>query len=110
MKVGDTAQFVSPDGEVEVLFTPMNGKDEQDHPITGLNPFGNGEVAIRGDGEIHTIRNSCMSNMTCRFIDTDNVIHTYDGPLSTPRPIEVDGDDEGTHVCTGGGNTPVVCS
>jgi hypothetical protein len=110
MKVGDTAQFVSPDGEVEVLFTPMDGHDQQDKPITGLNPFGSGQVAIRGDGEIHTVRNSCMSNMTCRVIDTEDVVHTYKGSLSTPTPISADGDDEGTHVCTGGGNTPVVCT
>jgi hypothetical protein len=113
MKVHDKVKFLSPDGTVQVKFKPegANGKDES--AVNGLYPFGEKHKKIIGDSQpTFEVINSCKSLMSCSIIK-DGAIYTYEGRLAPGArwPNEdTDRKDSGTHICTGGGDKPVVCN
>jgi hypothetical protein len=110
MRVGDHVTFVSPDGTVDVNFTPIAAKDLEGNDVDGLYPFGKANIRITGDCQAHRVIHSCKARMTCRIIDEDKVVHTYDGPVSNYKLGDDDDSDGGTNVCTGGtGTTQVKC-
>lgn len=113
MKVHDKVQFMSPDGTVQVKFTPEHAKAEKGgHPVTGLFPFGKDHEVILADSKTEfKVLHSCKSLMSCSIVK-DGVVYTYEGRLAPgarwPNEDAID-EDSGTHVCTGGGGNPVVC-
>ena len=112
MQVGDHVRFLSPDGVVQVKFTPELAKDANGNPVLDV-PFGTDNTVVRGpDNDILDVKNSCKALMTCSLIK-DGVVYTWKGPLALGAPHDEwtkEGYAEGgTHVCTGGGGNPVVC-
>ena len=112
MQVGDHVHFVSPDGIVQVKFTPELAKDERDNPVLDV-PFGPDNIIVRGpDNDLLDVEKSCKALMTCSLIK-DGVVYTWKGPLALGAPRDEWTKEQyaqgGTHVCTGGGSNPVVC-
>jgi hypothetical protein len=112
MKVHDKVKFLSPDGTVEVKFTPEDAKDQDGNPVTGLYPFGTEHIKIKGDTEKpFEVIHSCKSLMTCSIIK-NGVRIGWKGAMAASEAPEWDEGEYakgGTHVCTRGGDKPVVC-
>ena len=115
MKVGDEVYFLSPDGDAQVRFTPEEAKLQGGEKIVNnLYPFGKDNLVIHGDKKIaYRVVHSCKALMTCSIVK-DKVVYTWKGALAPTASPQEWMDDEyaegGTHICTGGGNTPVVCT
>jgi hypothetical protein len=104
---------MSPNGTVQVKFTPEDAKDKNGHTVTGLFPFGKDHEVILADSKKEfEVIHSCKSLMSCSIVK-DGVVYTYHGLLAAgarwPDKNELEDEDSGTHVCTGGGGNPVVC-
>lgn len=97
MKVGDFVRFhTSENGTVRVdNFIPLNSglKLENGKPAPPDLPFGNDIRSVGGDVDLKIV-NSCKAMWTSH-IDFADGTEAFCDPATT--------------VCTGGGNTPVVC-
>jgi hypothetical protein len=109
MKVGDKVRFLSPDGEVKVVFEPA---DDTYKPTTGgkaLLPFGVEEII--GGEQVHVVQNSCKSIMKCYIKKGKKWI----GYSETGTEVEYTGGTtgaaaaKGSNICTGGGDSPTKC-
>ena len=110
MQKGDKVVFMSPDGRPQVKFIAEKAKTS-DGEVVMKRPFA--DEVIVGDGKTaYTIEHSCKALMVCSILLPDNKIADYEGVKAiTGKPWPTaDEDAGGTHICTGGGTAPVVCT
>ena len=109
MKVGDTVQFLSPDGKVKAFVIPKTCKDKLGRTVT-LTPFGADIQPVRGPRKVYHVINSCKSLLNCMVVDKNNRLINYSGVVKGLCGPEID-DDDGSTWCTGGtGNSQVNCT
>lgn len=114
MKVDDLVYFLSPDGDAQVQFTPEPAQTSSGQVVDNLFPFGIDHIKIIGDVKTaYPVINSCKSLMSCSILNSEGELATWTGVKgATEARLWPQGEDleGGTHVCTGGGDKPVVCS